>query len=132
MHGFLKESCFGLCKPLSMLYNLTLESIHYSPQTGNKHLLHCYSKTGLGMIQTYIVLLVLLHKFLIFCAIKYNRIPCTEWINFSAFVKGRSCLTNLFTALNDWTSAMDNGTGTDIIFLDFQKVFDTVPHCRLI
>ena len=48
------------------------------------------------------------------------------------FVKGRSCLTNLLTALNDWTSAMDSGTGTDIIFLDFQKAFDTVPHCRLI
>jgi len=27
---------------------------------------------------------------------------------------------------------MDNGTDTDIIFLDFQKAFDTVPHCRLI
>jgi len=48
------------------------------------------------------------------------------------FVKVRSCLTNLLTALNDWTSAMDSGTGTDIIFLDFQKAFDTVPHCRLI
>ena len=48
------------------------------------------------------------------------------------FVKGRSCLTNLLTALNDWKSAMDSGTGTDIIFLDFQKAFDTVPHCRLI
>ena len=41
---------------------------------------------------------------------------------------GRSCLTNLLTALNDWTSALDNGNGTDIIFLDFQKAFDTVPH----
>ena len=27
---------------------------------------------------------------------------------------------------------MDDGTGADIIFLDFQKAFDTVPHCRLI
>jgi len=46
------------------------------------------------------------------------------------FVKGRSCLTNLLTALNDWTSAMDNGTSTDIIFLGFQKAFDTVPHFK--
>ena len=48
------------------------------------------------------------------------------------FTTGRSCLTNLLTALNDWTSALDNGIGTDVIFLDFQKAFDTVPHCRLI
>jgi len=40
--------------------------------------------------------------------------------------------TNLLTALNDWTSAMDNGTGIDIIFLDFQEAIDTVSHSRLI
>ena len=37
------------------------------------------------------------------------------------FTKGRSCLTNLLTALNDLTSLLDNGIGTDIILLDFQK-----------
>ena len=45
------------------------------------------------------------------------------------FTIERSCLTNLLTVLNDWTSALDNGIGTDV---DFQKAFDTVPHCRLI
>ena len=48
------------------------------------------------------------------------------------FTKGKSCLTNLLTALNDWTSSLDNGFGTDVIYLDFQKAFDTVPHYRLI
>ena len=41
-------------------------------------------------------------------------------------------LTSLSTALNDWTLSLDNGIGTDVIYLDFQKAFDTVPHCRLI
>jgi len=47
------------------------------------------------------------------------------------FTRGRSCLTNLLTALNDWTSALDDGIRTDVIYLDFQKAFDTVPHHQL-
>ena len=35
----------------------------------------------------------------------------------------------LLRALNDWTLSLNNGFGTDV---DFQKVFDTVPHYRLI
>ena len=43
----------------------------------------------------------------------------------------KSCLTNLRSALNDWTLSLDNGFGTDIIYLDFQKAFDAFPHYRL-
>ena len=48
------------------------------------------------------------------------------------FTSGRSCLTNLLTALNDWSSNLDNSVGTDVIYLDFQKAFDKVPHRRLL
>ena len=30
-----------------------------------------------------------------------------------------------------WTSSLDNNIPVDILYLDFQKAFDTVPHCRL-
>ena len=33
----LKEGCFGLCKPLLMLFNLSLKC---APQSGNRPLLH--------------------------------------------------------------------------------------------
>ena len=48
------------------------------------------------------------------------------------YVKGRSCLTNLLKAFEVWTRLLDKGHGIDIIFLDYRKAFDTVPHRRLL
>jgi len=41
-------------------------------------------------------------------------------------------LYSAFNALNNWTSAMDQGFSTDIIYFDFSKVFNSVPHIRLL
>ena len=48
------------------------------------------------------------------------------------FRTGRSCLTNLLEALQDWMDLSDEGHPLDIIFLDFRKAFDRVPHERLL
>ena len=48
------------------------------------------------------------------------------------FIKGKSCLTNLiefFDRIFEW---YDQGDSLDIIYLDFSKAFDKVPHQRLI
>jgi len=47
------------------------------------------------------------------------------------FTKNRSCLTNLLESIEEWTEVIENGYGLDILFLDYQKAFDTVPHHRL-
>jgi hypothetical protein len=48
------------------------------------------------------------------------------------FQKQSSCVTNLIECLNDYTQSFDSGVGTDVIYLDFSKAFDTVPHERLV
>ena len=48
------------------------------------------------------------------------------------FRVGRSCLTNQLDALEDWTSYVDNHEPFDVVFLDFRKAFDSVPHERLL
>jgi len=44
----------------------------------------------------------------------------------------KSCLTNLLETFEDWTSAVDQGYGVDMIYLNYSKAFDSVPHCQLI
>ena len=46
------------------------------------------------------------------------------------FLKARLRLTNIF--LEEMTKWVDEGSPVDVIYLDFQKPFDKVPHQRLI
>ena len=48
------------------------------------------------------------------------------------FRKGRSCVTQVIEVLDDWTEHIDNHNAIDVIYLDFQKAFDSVPHQRLL
>ena len=47
------------------------------------------------------------------------------------FRKGRSCLSNLLVFLDKVTGSIDSGEAVDVIFMDFAKAFDKVPHIRL-
>ena len=48
------------------------------------------------------------------------------------FVPGRSCTTQLLQVLDYLTKHLDNGESVDVIYLDYQKAFDSVPHQCLI
>lgn len=46
-------------------------------------------------------------------------------------MEGRSCQTNLLEFLDFVTEQVDKGEAVDIVYLDFSKAFDKVPHTRL-
>lgn len=48
------------------------------------------------------------------------------------FQAGKSCITNLIEFLEEVTKNVDEGSPCDIIYMDFQKAFDKVPHKRLL
>ena len=48
------------------------------------------------------------------------------------FLKARSCLTNMLCFWEDVTKWVDEGSPVDIIYLDFKKAFDKMPHQRLL
>ena len=44
----------------------------------------------------------------------------------------RSCSSQLLETLEDWCRIIEQGDSVDVIYLDFRKAFDSVPHKRLL
>jgi hypothetical protein len=53
-------------------------------------------------------------------------------INQHGYIPGRSAITTLLTSCNQWTKLLDTGKTVDIVYLDFSKAFDRVPHSLLL
>ena len=60
--------------------------------------------------------------------VKHNLINTSQ----HGFLKARSCLTNILCFFEEITKWVDDGSPVDVVYLDFQKAFDKVPHQRLI
>ena len=48
------------------------------------------------------------------------------------FLAGHSTCTNLLESMADWTTNLDNKTGTIVTYIDYQKAFDSVSIPKLI
>ena len=48
------------------------------------------------------------------------------------FIMGRSTTLQLLHVLDIWTEILDQGGTLDVIYCDFMKAFDKVPHRRLV
>ena len=58
-----------------------------------------------------------------------NDFFCNEQHGFRS---RRSCETQLLTVMEHWTRCIDDGASIDVVYLDFLKAFDKVPHRRLL
>ena len=48
------------------------------------------------------------------------------------YIRGRSCTTQLWEFIEDICEALDNGEEIGVVYLDFCKAFDKVPHLHLL
>merc|ERR1712074_255324 len=59
---------------------------------------------------------------------RYNLIRASQ----HGFRNNKSCLTNLLEFFNKVINDYDNHRAVDVIYLDFRKAFDLVPHKKLL
>ena len=43
-----------------------------------------------------------------------------------------SCNSQLLQTIDTWSRLLEDGIPLDVVYLDFSKAFDTVPHRRLL
>ncbi len=60
---------------------------------------------------------------------KLNHLFSNKQYGFSS---GRSTTLQLLAVMEIWTEALDKGYDIDVVYMDYMKAFDTVPHRRLI
>lgn len=48
------------------------------------------------------------------------------------FIPGRSTVLQMLHVMDEWTRILDEGGEVDVVYMDFQKAFDKVPHRRLL
>ena len=47
-------------------------------------------------------------------------------------MSGKSCLTNLIEFFEGVTKKVDEGSAVDVVYMNFSKAFDKIPHDRLL
>ena len=50
----------------------------------------------------------------------------------NGFIKGRSTVIQLLKIMDEWTYNLEQGIQIDVVYTDFEKAFDKVPHQGLI
>ena len=135
---FLKETAKEICKPLRYLFQMFLDNnvvptswkeANVTPifKKGSKHEPSNYRPISLTSIVCKIMESIIKDNIM-------NHLTQHALINPTqhGFMPNKSCTTNLLEYLEYITSAVDEGKSVDIIYLDFAKAFDKVPHQRLL
>ena len=135
----LKELGKELSYPISILFNTSLETgeipedwlaaevIAIYKRKGNRSDPANYRPVSLTCILCKI-LEDLIRDAIVDHMTEYNLYSSSQ----HGFRKQRSCMSQLIEVMDNFTQMIEDGHDIDIIYLDFKKAFDSVPHERLL
>ena len=139
IHGkLLHEIRNDIVKPLTKLFNVSLETSIVPQDWRNANVCPLFKKGRRDNVENYrpVSLTSIVGK-LCESIIKDSIVKHLEEHRLlrnsqHGFTSGKSCLTNLLEFFESVTKELDEGNNVDLVYLDFCKAFDKVPHCRLI
>ena len=133
----IKELSEELAEPLTLLYGCSLVTGKLPKEWKTANVTPIYKKGGKSMAENYrpISLTVIICKILESIItdsigeymLKHKFISKHQ----HGFLKGKSTVTQLIETLEDWTKELEKGNNLDVLYCDFRKAFDSVPHKRL-
>ena len=137
-HPFmLKELATVICQPLSRLFNQSLKegahetwlkaiitAIYKKKKRSDRGNYRPISITAVisKIIESIVRDAIVAHM------MKHNLFADQQ----HGFVPRRDCITQLLLCLEEWTRMVESGEHFDVIYTDFSKAFDSVPHKRLL
>ena len=134
----LKELAQELVKPITILMKKSLESESLPAHWLQAVVTPIFKKGSKSMPENYrpvsltCMLCKILEKLIVKIIIQHIKDNELATPRQHGFTKGKSTTTNLLEILNIWSEALMHGIPVDVLFLDFLKAFDTVPHLRLL
>ena len=134
----LREAAPAISECLTNLFNFSLQSGTSPVEWKSAHVIPIFKKGQKDLVKNYrpISLTSLLVKTLerliynrIFGFIESNNLLSSHQYDFRP---GYSCTSQLIHLFHEWAKALDKHLSTNVIFLDFEKAFNSVPHNRLL
>ena len=133
----LKEGAPWIAGPLASLFNLSMQSsslpkdwtrANVSPlfKKGNKHLPCNYRPISLTSLVVK-TMERLVHREIIDFLSCHSKLSSNQ----HGFRSEHSCQTLLLESVHEWAKTLNSGLSTHVLFLDFARAFDSVPHGRL-
>lgn len=134
----LKEAGYIMALPLKVLFETSLESAELPSDWRNANITAIFKKGDKKKAGNYRpvsltsivckILEAIIREDLIKHVMKYNLISKFQY----GFMPGRSTTLQLIKVLDLWLETLDNKGCVDVIYCDFMKAFDKVPHKRLL
>jgi Reverse transcriptase (RNA-dependent DNA polymerase) len=130
--SILKNCSEGLVKPLTMLFNLSLQSGIFPTMWKSSYIVPIFKKGARDQIGNYRGIAILSSIPKLFEKIIFDRIYFNLKEKISTrqhgFMKGKSVVSNLMSFVSFCVNEIENGFQVDAVYTDFSKAFDCLNH----